>query len=263
MVGSLVGGWAGILALDAPGGPVRCGQPRGDPRPPLPQDRGGGRLRHRAPPQLRFTEQWRGEEMIVHRKGATPPAGVLGIVPGTMADPGYLTLGLGAEESLNSAAHGAGRRMAAPGVQRTRRDRLARGLAGEGDQPSRRCARRGARRLQRRRRGDGRHVERPGGGHRGVLTQDRTHGRRPDEVPAQAEEEAGKPDGSVVRRAVRAGCGGRAYRNLLMWSTQHYPHPICCCEICYGLLEIFRNGLCASHISANICLSLPASTRPP
>ena len=59
-----------------------------------------------------FTEQWRGEEMIVHRKGATPAGtGVLGIVPGTMADPGYLTLGLGAEESLNSAAHGAGRRM--------------------------------------------------------------------------------------------------------------------------------------------------------
>jgi tRNA-splicing ligase RtcB (3'-phosphate/5'-hydroxy nucleic acid ligase) len=59
-----------------------------------------------------FAEQWRGEEMIVHRKGATPAgAGVLGIVPGTMADPGYLTLGLGAEESLNSAAHGAGRRM--------------------------------------------------------------------------------------------------------------------------------------------------------
>jgi tRNA-splicing ligase RtcB (3'-phosphate/5'-hydroxy nucleic acid ligase) len=48
--------------------------------------------------------------MIVHRKGATP-AGVLGIVPGTMADPGYLTLSLGAEESLNSAAHGARRRM--------------------------------------------------------------------------------------------------------------------------------------------------------
>jgi tRNA-splicing ligase RtcB len=59
-----------------------------------------------------FAEQWRGEEMIVHRKGATPAgAGVLGIVPGTMADPGYLTLGLGVEESLNSAAHGAGRRM--------------------------------------------------------------------------------------------------------------------------------------------------------
>jgi tRNA-splicing ligase RtcB (3'-phosphate/5'-hydroxy nucleic acid ligase) len=59
-----------------------------------------------------FAEEWRGEEMVVHRKGATPAgAGVLGIVPGTMADTGYITLGLGAEDSLNSAAHGAGRRM--------------------------------------------------------------------------------------------------------------------------------------------------------
>jgi tRNA-splicing ligase RtcB (3'-phosphate/5'-hydroxy nucleic acid ligase) len=59
-----------------------------------------------------FTEQWRGEEMIVHRKGATPAGtGDLGIVPGTMADAGYLTLGLGVEDSVNSASHGAGRRM--------------------------------------------------------------------------------------------------------------------------------------------------------
>jgi tRNA-splicing ligase RtcB (3'-phosphate/5'-hydroxy nucleic acid ligase) len=59
-----------------------------------------------------FTEEWRGEEMIVHRKGATPAGtGVLGIVPGTMADTGYLTLGLGVEDSVNSASHGAGRRM--------------------------------------------------------------------------------------------------------------------------------------------------------
>ena len=59
-----------------------------------------------------FTEEWRREEMIVHRKGATPAGtGVLGIVPGTMADKGYLTLGLGIEDSVNSASHGAGRRM--------------------------------------------------------------------------------------------------------------------------------------------------------
>ena len=59
-----------------------------------------------------FTEQWRGEEMIVHRKGATPAgSGELGIVPGTMADSGYLTVGLGVEDSVNSASHGAGRRM--------------------------------------------------------------------------------------------------------------------------------------------------------
>ncbi len=36
-----------------------------------------------------FTEEWRGEEMIVHRKGATPAgSGDLGIVPGTRADTG-------------------------------------------------------------------------------------------------------------------------------------------------------------------------------
>jgi tRNA-splicing ligase RtcB len=59
-----------------------------------------------------WKEEWRGEEVVVHRKGATPAgSGVLGIIPGTMADPGFVTLGLGNEESVNSASHGAGRRM--------------------------------------------------------------------------------------------------------------------------------------------------------
>jgi tRNA-splicing ligase RtcB len=50
--------------------------------------------------------------VIVHRKGATPAgAGVLGIIPGSMATPGYVVRGKGAAASLNSAAHGAGRRM--------------------------------------------------------------------------------------------------------------------------------------------------------
>ncbi len=49
--------------------------------------------------------------MIVHRKGATPAAaGELGIIPGSMADPGYIVRGLGNPASLNSASHGAGRR---------------------------------------------------------------------------------------------------------------------------------------------------------
>ncbi len=53
-----------------------------------------------------------GEELIVHRKGATPAgAGVLGIIPGSMATPTYVVRGLGDASSLNSAAHGAGRRM--------------------------------------------------------------------------------------------------------------------------------------------------------
>ena len=51
-------------------------------------------------------------DVIVHRKGATPAgAGVLGIIPGSMAAPGFVVRGLGAAASLNSASHGAGRRM--------------------------------------------------------------------------------------------------------------------------------------------------------
>ena len=51
-------------------------------------------------------------EVIVHRKGATPAgAGVIGIIPGSMATPGYVVRGKGVARSLNSAAHGAGRRM--------------------------------------------------------------------------------------------------------------------------------------------------------
>ncbi|NDC09850.1 MAG: RtcB family protein [Oxalobacteraceae bacterium] len=51
-------------------------------------------------------------EVIVHRKGATPAGpGVLGIIPGSMASPGYVVRGKGSPESLNSASHGAGRVM--------------------------------------------------------------------------------------------------------------------------------------------------------
>jgi len=51
-------------------------------------------------------------DVIVHRKGATPAgAGVLGIIPGSMGTPGYVVRGKGEAASLNSAAHGAGRRM--------------------------------------------------------------------------------------------------------------------------------------------------------
>ncbi len=53
-----------------------------------------------------------GEEVVVHRKGATPAgAGVLGVIPGSMADPGFIVRGKGVAASLNSASHGAGRRM--------------------------------------------------------------------------------------------------------------------------------------------------------
>lgn len=51
-------------------------------------------------------------EVIVHRKGATPAgAGVLGIIPGSMATPGFVVRGKGEDRSLHSASHGAGRVM--------------------------------------------------------------------------------------------------------------------------------------------------------
>lgn len=53
-----------------------------------------------------------GVEVIVHRKGATPAgAGVLGMIPGSMAAPGFVVRGKGSPDSLCSAAHGAGRVM--------------------------------------------------------------------------------------------------------------------------------------------------------
>ena len=53
-----------------------------------------------------------GREVYVHRKGATPAGeGVLGIIPGSMATPGYVVRGKGNAASLESASHGAGRVM--------------------------------------------------------------------------------------------------------------------------------------------------------
>ncbi len=59
-----------------------------------------------------WKEEHGGQELIVHRKGATPAGkGVLGIIPGSMGTPGYVVRGKGVEESLLSASHGAGRKM--------------------------------------------------------------------------------------------------------------------------------------------------------
>lgn len=59
-----------------------------------------------------WKEEHGGRELIVHRKGATPAGkGVLGVIPGSMADPAFIVRGKGQPESLNSASHGAGRRM--------------------------------------------------------------------------------------------------------------------------------------------------------
>lgn len=52
------------------------------------------------------------KEVVVHRKGATPAGkGVLGIIPGSMGDSGFVIRGKGNNEAINSASHGAGRLM--------------------------------------------------------------------------------------------------------------------------------------------------------
>ncbi|MCR5886569.1 RtcB family protein [Hymenobacter sp. J193] len=53
-----------------------------------------------------------GREAIVHRKGATPAGqGVLGVIPGSMTAPGFIVRGRGEQDSIQSASHGAGRRL--------------------------------------------------------------------------------------------------------------------------------------------------------
>lgn len=61
-----------------------------------------------------------GEELIVHRKGATPAQkGVLGIIPGSMTAPGFIVRGTGNKQSLQSASHGAGRILSRSKAKRT------------------------------------------------------------------------------------------------------------------------------------------------
>jgi tRNA-splicing ligase RtcB len=53
-----------------------------------------------------------GTEVMVHRKGATPAgANDLGIIPASMTQAGYVVRGKGIDAGLNSASHGAGRKM--------------------------------------------------------------------------------------------------------------------------------------------------------
>ncbi|MGA9779207.1 MAG: RtcB family protein [Limisphaerales bacterium] len=59
-----------------------------------------------------WKERHGSRDLIIHRKGATPAgAGVLGVIPGSMASPTFVARGRGNAESLNSASHGAGRVM--------------------------------------------------------------------------------------------------------------------------------------------------------
>jgi tRNA-splicing ligase RtcB len=75
-------------------------------------------------PSLEITRKWEnhhnfawkeehfGEELIVHRKGATPAhIHSTAIIPGTMGDSAYIVRGKAKPESLKSASHGAGRKL--------------------------------------------------------------------------------------------------------------------------------------------------------
>ena len=61
-----------------------------------------------------------GENVIVHRKGATAArAGQLGIIPGSQGTCSYIVEGLGNPQSFMSCSHGAGRRMGRKQAERT------------------------------------------------------------------------------------------------------------------------------------------------
>lgn len=82
----------------------------------------GGQLLARVENHHNFAweETLNGQNVIVHRKGATPASeGVMGIIPGSMTAPGYLVRGKGLVESINSASHGAGRQMSRTRAEQT------------------------------------------------------------------------------------------------------------------------------------------------
>jgi tRNA-splicing ligase RtcB len=61
-----------------------------------------------------------GENVIVHRKGATSAReGQLGIIPGSQGTKSYIVRGKGNPESFDSCSHGAGRKMGRKMAQRT------------------------------------------------------------------------------------------------------------------------------------------------
>lgn len=61
-----------------------------------------------------------GEQVLVHRKGATlAKKGLIGIIPGSQGTESYIVEGLGNIESFQSCSHGAGRKMSRSEARRT------------------------------------------------------------------------------------------------------------------------------------------------
>ncbi len=95
-------GGPGILGRDEPDGRLRRRQPRRDPPAGVeaaraPRSSPASRTTTTSPGRKRTAAS----EVIVHRKGATPAGeGVLGVIPGSMADPAFVVRGKGNAESL-------------------------------------------------------------------------------------------------------------------------------------------------------------------
>ena len=67
-----------------------------------------------------WKEKLDGQDVIVHRKGATPAGlGVRGIIPGSMTTTSYIVEGLGNPLSIYSSSHGAGRLMSRSAAKQT------------------------------------------------------------------------------------------------------------------------------------------------
>lgn len=65
-------------------------------------------------------ERYDGTDLIVTRKGAIRAgAGDLALIPGSMGTGSFVVRGLGSEQSLNSASHGAGRKMSRSKAKKT------------------------------------------------------------------------------------------------------------------------------------------------
>ena len=126
-----------------------------------------------------WKERHQGREVIVHRKGATPAgAGVLGVIPGSMADPAFVVRGRAIRRASTRPSHGAGRRMS-----RKKANDMFRFQAVRKELEAARRPRAGGRlgrsagRLQGHPRSDGRPAG-PGRNRRPVRPEDRPHVRR-------------------------------------------------------------------------------------
>lgn len=83
-------------------------------------------------------EEHDGQQVMVHRKGATSAAaGEIGVIPGSMGSPSYIVRGRGNPHSLESCSHGAGRMMGRNVARKTiTHDAFAASLAGTYSKPS-------------------------------------------------------------------------------------------------------------------------------